>query len=173
MEAILTASKEPGFPAQIALVLSDNPQAKGLKTAAQANLASAVIPRSEYASRNDHETAIKAAIDAFDVDLVCLAGYRRILSGDFTRHYQNQLVNIHPSLLPKLKGLDTHQRAIDAGETEHGCTVHHVNAEVDGGKIVAQASVRVFADDTAEDLAARVLIEEHRLYPEVIRMLCT
>ena len=112
------------------------------------------------------------AIDAAGIDLICLAGFMRLLSADFTENYPNRLINIHPSLLPKFKGLDTHKRAIDAGETEHGCTVHFVNDEMDGGKTIAQARIAVLKNDTPDSLAARVLIEEHKLYPEVVHRLC-
>ena len=107
------------------------------------------------------------------IDLICLAGFMRLLSAKFTDRFAGKLINIHPSLLPKHKGLDTHQRALDAGDKIHGCTVHYVNAEMDGGEIIAQRQVKVMPDDTAESLAARVLKEEHKLYPEVIRQICS
>lgn len=171
MEAILKASNEPDYPAEITLVISDNPEAAGLETARTVKIDSFAFPRSDFTSKADHESAISNIIDSYDIDLVCLAGYMRILSAEFVTNYQGKLINIHPSLLPKFKGLDTHARAIEAGETEHGCTIHYVNAEMDGGKIIAQAKVPILPEDTPETLAARVLVEEHRLYPATIRNL--
>jgi len=171
MEAILVASKEADYPAEIVLVISDNNNAKGLATAADAGIRALAFDRRAYDTRADHEAAIAMAIDEAHADLVCLAGYMRILSADFTNRFEGRLINIHPSLLPKFKGLDTHQRALDAGESEHGCTVHYVNSEMDGGEIIAQAKVDILPDDTADTLQARVLVEEHKLYPKVIRNL--
>lgn len=168
MEAILAASGDTSYPAEICVVISDNKDAGGLQTARAANIEAHAIERSDYASRSDHEAAIKQAINMTGADLICLAGFMRILSVDFTKAYQGRLINIHPSLLPKYKGLDTHQRAINDGEREHGCTVHFVNSEMDGGEIIAQAKVPVFSQDTADTLSARVLIEEHKLYSKVI-----
>ncbi|MEM9277267.1 MAG: phosphoribosylglycinamide formyltransferase [Pseudomonadota bacterium] len=172
MEAILDATRQENYPAEVVLVISDNPEAKGLETAAEANIDAFAFARSDYSSKSHHEAAISETIDAYDIHLICLAGYMRILSADFTHRYENRIINIHPSLLPKFKGLDTHARAIQAGETEHGCTIHHVNAEMDGGEIIAQTTAPVLPDDTPDTLAARVLVEEHRLYPDTIRQLC-
>lgn len=168
MEAILEASRNKEFPAKIAIVISDNKDAKGLETAIKFGIEARSFVRSNYQDKASHEEAIMDAIDASGADLICLAGYMRILSSNFTKAYEGRLINIHPSLLPKFKGLDTHQRALDAGEKEHGCTVHFVNSEMDGGETIAQAKVPVLEGDTAETLAARVLIEEHKLYPKVI-----
>lgn len=168
MEAILKASQAPDYPARIVLVLSDNKNAKGLETARQAGIEAIGIERKDYTSKAGHEADIQKAIEACGADLVCLAGYMRILSAEFTRSLEGRLINIHPSLLPKFKGLDTHQRALDAGESEHGCTIHYVNAEMDGGEIIAQAKVPVLPGDDAQTLAERVLVEEHKLYPKVI-----
>lgn len=168
MEAILKASQAPDYPARIVLVLSDNKNAKGLETAQQAGIEAIGIERKDYTSKAGHEADIQKAIEACGADLVCLAGYMRILSAEFTRSLEGRLINIHPSLLPKFKGLDTHQRALDAGESEHGCTIHYVNAEMDGGEIIAQAKVPVLPGDDAQTLAERVLVEEHKLYPKVI-----
>ena len=168
MEAILAATHEPEYPATISIVISDNADAVGIETARKANIEAKAFQRSDYSSRAEHEKAIMQAIDDAGAELICLAGYMRILSAGFADKYQGRLINIHPSLLPKYKGLDTHQRALDAGETEHGCTVHFVNSEMDGGKIIAQAKVPVFKDDTADTLSARVLVEEHKLYSKVI-----
>lgn len=173
MEAILKATKQQHYPAAIALVISDNSDAPGLETAQNAGIATASFNRSEFTSKSEFENAIAKHIEAASTDLICLAGFMRLLSADFTDRFAGKLINIHPSLLPKHKGLDTHQRALDAGDEFHGCTVHYVNAEMDGGEIIAQRQVKVMPDDTAESLAARVLKEEHKLYPEVIRQICS
>jgi len=173
METIIEACEADDFPAAVALVISDNADAKGIHTAQQAGLKAIAFSRKDYASKTDHENAISGAIDEAEIDLICLAGYMRILSSDFTQRYSGKLINIHPSLLPKYKGLDTHKRALEAGETEHGCTIHYVNDEMDGGEIIAQTKVPVLGDDTPDTLANRVLVEEHRLYREVIHQLCT
>lgn len=171
MEAILNATKEETYPAEIVTVISDHADAKGLQTARAEGIDAIGIERKNYQSRAAHEAEIIKAIDQSGSTLICLAGYMRILSSDFTKRYEGRLINIHPSLLPKFKGLDTHVRAIDAGEYEHGCTIHYVNEEMDGGEIIDQARVPVLADDTGETLAARVLVEEHKLYPKVIARL--
>lgn len=168
MEAILASTRKPDYPAEICLVLSDNLDAAGLETARSADIEAIAFDRKNYANRSEHEAAIIKAIDTSKADLICLAGYMRILSADFTKAYEGRLINIHPSLLPKYKGLDTHQRALDAGDKQHGCTVHFVNSEMDGGEIIAQAKVPVLENDTAEKLSDRVLIEEHKLYSNVI-----
>lgn len=168
MEAILKASRNKEFPAKVTIVISDNAEAMGLETAIKAGIEARKFERKDYSDKASHEAAIMEAIGASGADIICLAGYMRILSADFTKAYEGRLINIHPSLLPKYKGLDTHQRALDAGDKEHGCTVHFVNSEMDGGEIIAQAKVPVLEDDTADTLAARVLIEEHKLYSNVI-----
>lgn len=171
MESILNASMDSAYPAKIAIVISDNRVAKGLETAIKNGIEARAIDRKDYSSKAEHEAAIIDVIDETGADLICLAGFMRILSEAFTNHYDGRLINIHPSLLPKFKGLDTHARAIEAGETEHGCTIHYVNAEMDGGEIIDQARVPVLEDDTPDKLAARVLVEEHKLYPKVIARL--
>jgi len=171
MEAILDASMDSSYPAKITLVISDNREAKGIETAIQNGIEARAFARDEFENRASHEAAIMSAIDASSAELICLAGYMRILSSDFTEHYEGRLINIHPSLLPKFKGLDTHNRAIEAGEKEHGCTIHYVNEQMDGGEIIEQAIVPVLENDTADALAARVLVEEHKLYPKVIERL--
>lgn len=168
MEAILNSSLDKEYPAKICLVLSDNVNAAGLETARSASIEAKAFERADYNSRSEHESAIMEAINVSGAELICLAGYMRILSADFTKAYDNRLINIHPSLLPKYKGLDTHQRALDAGDTEHGCTVHFVNSEMDGGEIIAQAKVPILENDTADTLSDRVLVEEHKLYSKVI-----
>lgn len=173
MEAIMAACKQQDYPAEVAMVVADKADAGGIETALDADIDAFVFKRSDYTDKQAHETAIRESVDAMNIDLLCLAGYMRLLSADFTNHYDGKLINIHPSLLPKFKGLNTHARVIEAGETEHGCTVHFVNAVMDEGEVIAQAKVPVLSDDTAESLAARVLIEEHKLYPSVIRDLCS
>lgn len=173
MVSILQATRDADYPAEIALVISDNCDAGGVELARSEGIKALCLERAEYSSKQDHEHAVAQAIDSHDIDLVCLAGYMRLLSGEFTNRYSNRLINIHPSLLPKFKGLDTHARAIAAGETEHGCTIHYVNAVMDGGEIIAQSRVDILPHDTPETLASRVLVEEHKLYPETIRRLCS
>lgn len=173
MAAILEATRDPAYPAEIVLVISDHENAGGLETALEADIPAFGFERQDYPTKNAHEKAIIEALLDHDIDLICLAGYMRLLSHDFTQQFSGKLINIHPSLLPLHKGLDTHARALAAGDREHGCTVHHVNAEMDGGEIIAQARVPVLDGDTAETLAARVLVEEHKLYPEVVRTLCS
>ncbi len=168
MAAILEASKANEYPAEIVLVLSDHPDAAGLLTARENGIPAIAIPRKDFDSKAEHEVAIRDTIDKADTDLICLAGFMRILSAEFVQTYEGRLINIHPSLLPKYKGLDTHARAIAAGDTEHGCTVHFVNAEMDGGEIIEQARVSISPDDTPDTLADKVLVEEHKLYPKVV-----
>lgn len=173
MAALIGASVAPNYPAQIVGVLSNIAGAAGLDLATAAGIATATIPHRNYSSKPAHEGAINAQLDAWRVDLVCLAGYMRLLTPGFAERWAGRLINIHPSLLPKYKGLDTHARAIAAGDTEHGCTVHFVTAEMDGGPIIAQARVPVLAGDTAEALARRVLAEEHKLYPKALAMVAS
>lgn len=168
MAALVEAAEAPGYPGEVVAVLSDQPDAAGLDFAAAEGIPARAFARKSYDSKAEHEAAFVAAIDDARADVVCLAGFMRVLSAEFVAHYAGRLVNIHPSLLPKFPGLDTHARAIAAGETRHGCTVHFVTAEVDAGPIIAQASVPVEPGDTPETLAARVLAEEHKLYPRAL-----
>lgn len=154
--------------AQIAAVISNRPDAAGLAWAKAQGIATRALDHKQYASREDFDAAMQAAIDAFQPDLVVLAGFMRILTPAFTRHYAGRMLNIHPSLLPAFPGLHTHQRAIEAGCKLAGCTVHFVTAELDHGPIAAQAAVPVLDSDTPESLAARVVQEEHRIYPAVV-----
>jgi phosphoribosylglycinamide formyltransferase-1 len=154
--------------AQIAAVISNRPDAAGLAWAKARGIATLALDHKQYASREDFDAAMQAAIDAFQPDLVVLAGFMRILTPAFTRHYAGRMLNIHPSLLPAFPGLHTHQRAIEAGCKLAGCTVHFVTAELDHGPIAAQAAVPVLDSDTPESLAARVVQEEHRIYPAVV-----
>ncbi len=169
MQALIDACAKPGFPASVVLVLSNEPCAAGLERAAAAGLETAVVGHRDFATRAAFEEALHARLCECEPDLVCLAGFMRILGSDFVRRWAGRIVNIHPSLLPALKGLDTHVRALEAGLSEHGCTVHFVTPELDDGPIILQAKVPVHPDDTAETLAARVLEQEHRIYPEAVR----
>lgn len=157
-------------PARPVLVLSNDPSAPGLALAAEMGVATAAVDHRTFkGDRAAFEAELIRVIDASAPDILCLAGFMRILTDRFTGHYAGRMLNIHPSLLPKYRGLHTHARAIEAGDTEAGCTVHEVTAELDGGPILGQARVPVLPDDTPDTLAARVLKQEHRLYPEVLR----
>lgn len=165
MEALIRASKAPDFPAKIVLVISDNPDAGGLGTARGEGIPARAISRKSYGSKHAHEKAIHDALEEFGVEIVCLAGFMRLLTGEFLEPWEGRIINIHPSLLPKHKGLDTHARAIEAGDSVHGCSVHHVTSGMDEGPVICQAEVPILPDDTADTLAAKVLVEEHRIYP--------
>ncbi|WP_372758804.1 phosphoribosylglycinamide formyltransferase [Litorivivens sp.] len=169
LQAFIDAAEQGELPADIAAVISNRPAAGGLERAAQAGIATAVVDHTGFANRDDFDAALRDTIDSFAPDLVVLAGFMRILGADFVRHFRGRMLNIHPSLLPKYPGLHTHQRAIDAGDTEAGATVHFVTEELDGGPPILQAQVPVKAGDTAELLAARVLEQEHRIYPLAAR----
>ena len=169
MVALAKACAAPDFPAKIVAVFSDKAEAAGLAKAEALGIPTAVFERRAYASKDLHEAAILEALAEIQPDIICLAGYMRLLSADFIRPYEGRMLNIHPSLLPLFPGLHTHQRAIDAGMAEAGCTVHIVTEGMDEGPVVAQARVPVLPGDTAETLAARVLVEEHRLYVEALR----
>ncbi|MDO8439490.1 MAG: phosphoribosylglycinamide formyltransferase [Telluria sp.] len=170
MEALVHAAKTEQWPARIAAVISNKADAKGLEFAASHGIPTAVVANKDFASRADFDAALQETIDRFAPDLVVLAGFMRILTPAFVEHYHGRLLNIHPSLLPKFPGLHTHQQALAAGELVHGATVHFVTAELDHGPVVAQASVDVLPGDTADTLAARVLVQEHQLYPRAIRL---
>lgn len=164
----LRAMIESDYPLDIALVISNKPDVGGLDIAEQADIPNKVIKHNEYPTRAAFEADLSLALEAADVDLVVLAGFMRILSPAFVTRFNGKVVNIHPSLLPKYPGLDTHQRAIDAGDSLAGASVHFVTDELDGGPLVAQVAVPVKGDDSAESLAARVLRMEHKLYPLVV-----
>ena len=166
----LVASMTADHPARPALVFSNAPQAGGIAWASAQGLATEVCDHRQFgADRAGFEAAITAQLAPYDIDIICLAGFMRKLTAGFTDAWSGRMINIHPSLLPKYKGLNTHARALAAGDTEHGCTVHEVTAALDDGPILGQARVPVLAGDTAEDLAARVLEQEHRLYPAVLQ----
>ncbi len=167
LQALIDAVAEGRIRGRIAAVLSNNPQAYGLERARRAGIPTEVVDHRDFPSRETFDRALAERIDRYRPDLVILAGFMRILTPEFVRHYQGRMLNIHPSLLPKYRGLDTHARALAAGEREHGVSVHFVTPELDGGPVIAQARVPVLPDDTPETLAARVLEREHRLYPLV------
>lgn len=165
MEALLAA----GIPARFAAVVSNRPDARGLAIAAGFGVPTAVVDHQAYSERRDFDAALRGVIDRHSPDLVVLAGFMRVLGDDFVRHYRGRLMNIHPSLLPLFPGLNTHRRALEAGVKIHGCTVHFVTPDLDSGPIVIQAAVPVLEQDDEEALAARVLAQEHRIYPQAVR----
>ncbi len=172
LQAIIDACKLGEIPADVVAVISNKANVYGLERATRAGIANKVLSHKNFATREDYDQALVAAIDEFNPDLVVLAGFMRILTPYFVQHFSGKLLNIHPSLLPKYQGLNTHQRAIDAKDTEHGVSVHFVTEELDGGPVILQAKVPIFAQDTADDLASRVHEQEHRIYPLVIKWFC-
>jgi phosphoribosylglycinamide formyltransferase-1 len=171
MLALAKAASEPDFPAEIVGVISDKADAGGLAKAAALGIPTFSFARKDYDSKDAHEAAILSALEGLSPDIICLAGYMRLLSAAFINRYEGRIINIHPSLLPLFPGLHTHQRAIDAGMVEAGCTVHFVTEGMDEGPVILQAKVPVLPGDTAEALAARVLVEEHRTYPVALRLI--
>ena len=169
LQALVDAAADPGFPAQIVLVLSNVSGAAGLDRANRAGIATAVISHKAHPNREAFDEAVRARIEASGARLVCLAGFMRLLSAGFVEAFRDRLINIHPSLLPAFAGLRVHERVIEAGETRSGCTVHFVRAETDAGPIMIQAAVPVEPADTPETLAARVLEQEHVIYPRAVR----
>ena len=170
MAALIAASRDPGYPAEIVMVVSNRPDAAGLALARDAGVAALAIDHQPFrGDRAAHEAAIDAVLRQEGVEIVCLAGYMRLLTPMLVDAWQGQMLNIHPSLLPAFPGLDTHARALAAGAKLHGCTVHLVTQAMDEGPILAQAAVPVLAGDTAEALAERVLAQEHRIYPLALR----
>ncbi|WP_085314488.1 phosphoribosylglycinamide formyltransferase [Derxia lacustris] len=173
MEAIVRAAREQDWDsacnARIAAVISNRPGAAGLAIAAQHGIATAELDHRSFADRAAFDAALAQLIDGYEPTLVVLAGFMRVLTPGFVMHYEGRMVNIHPSLLPAFTGLHTHERALEAGVKLHGATVHYVTAELDHGPIVAQAAVPVLPGDTPDDLAARVLAQEHRMYPAAVR----
>ena len=169
LQALINSIAHDGNPARIAAVISNRADAYGLERAKQAGIATAVLDHKQFDGREAFDAALVEAIDAFDPQLVVLAGFMRILTPGFVRHYAGRLLNIHPSLLPKYKCLHTHQRALEAGDSEHGCSVHFVSEELDGGPMVVQAVVPVQSDDSPSSLAQRVHEQEHVIYPLAVR----
>ncbi|MFT5644206.1 MAG: phosphoribosylglycinamide formyltransferase-1 [Janthinobacterium sp.] len=171
MEALVRAARDERWPASIKAVISNRRDAEGLKFAAQHGITTAVVANADYLTRTEFDAALQTVIDSFAPDLVLLAGFMRILTPAFVAHYAGRMLNIHPSLLPNFPGIKTHRQALADGALEHGATVHFVTAELDHGPVVAQAAVPVLAGDTEETLAARVLEQEHMLYPRAVRAL--
>jgi phosphoribosylglycinamide formyltransferase-1 len=176
MAALIEAAKNPAYPAEIVLVLSNIPDAGGLQTAKAACIETAVIDHKQFGKdgkldRAAFEDAMQNTLDRHNIEIVCLAGFMRILTAGFVERWRGRMINIHPALLPAFKGLDTHKRALEAKVAQHGATVHFVVPEMDSGPIILQGAVEVRPDDTEAALAARVLAVEHRIYPEALKML--
>jgi phosphoribosylglycinamide formyltransferase-1 len=172
LQAIIDACKLPDYPGSVVGVISNKTDAYGLTRAKDANIETVALSHKDFEDRESYDQALMSKIDLFKPDVIVLAGFMRILTPAFVQHYQGKLINIHPSLLPKYQGLNTHQRAIDAGDAEHGVSVHFVTEELDGGPVILQAKVPIFDGDTSEDLAERVHEQEHRIYPLVVKWLC-
>lgn len=171
LQSLIDAAGQPGYPAQIALVISNVPDVEGLRRAERAGIATRTVNHKSFASKADFEDALHAELAAAGVELVCLAGFMRLLTEGFTSRWHDKLINIHPSLLPAFKGLDTHQRALDAGVRFGGCTVHFVRPAMDDGPIIVQAAVPILAGDDERSLTQRVLAEEHRIYPLAVKLI--
>lgn len=172
LQALIDACKQSDYPGEIVGVISNKADAYGLERAKQANIAQQALDHKNYETRELYDQALVKAIDVYQPDVVVLAGFMRILTAEFVQHYQGRLINIHPSLLPKYQGLHTHQRALDAGDDEHGVSVHFVTEELDGGPVILQAKIPIFPGDNADDLASRVHEQEHRIYPLVVKWFC-
>lgn len=173
LQALIEHCAKPEASAEVALVLANEPAAPGLERARAAGIAAEVVDHRDFAGRDRFEQAIDDRLRARDVELICLAGFMRVLSPAFVERWWNRALNVHPSLLPAFRGLDTHRRALQAGVRVHGCTVHFVRAELDAGPIVVQGAVPVHPDDTPETLAARVLEVEHRCYPLALELVAS
>lgn len=171
LAALIDACANPDFPAEIGLVISNKASAQGLARAHQAGIETQIFDHKAYASRAEFDINMTKAMEDCGTELVCLAGFMRLLSDEFCDHWKDRMINIHPSLLPSFKGLDVQQAAIDAGVRFSGCTVHYVRKEMDTGPIIVQAAVPVMQDDTADTLAKRILVEEHKIYPQAVRLI--
>lgn len=172
LQAIMDAVDTGQINGRIEAVLSNKADAFGLERARNAQIPALVLQHTDYASREAFDEAMIAQIDRYQPDLIVLAGFMRILSAGFVKHYQGRMLNIHPSLLPKYKGLHTHQRALDAGDKEHGCTVHFVTEELDGGPLAVQGKVSIDMDDSTETLQQKVHKVEHKIYPLAVEWFC-
>ncbi len=172
LQALIDACAAPDYPALIALVISNQADAYGLERARMADIPAVVIPQASHSSRSAFDSEIDAQLRAHAIDIVCLAGFMRILTPEFVSRWQGRMINIHPSLLPHYKGLNTHARVLAAGDPVHGCTVHHVVPELDGGPIILQSKVAVLPGDTVDTLAARVQQQEHIIFPAALKLLC-
>ncbi len=171
LQALIDACADPDYPGEIALVISNRPKAAGLERAGKAGIPREVIDHKDFDNREDFEAALNQALRSAKIDYICLAGFMRVLTHGFASDWRGRLINIHPSLLPSFEGLHVHERMIEAGVKIAGCTVHFVSAEVDNGPIIGQAAVPVLPGDDADSLAARILEQEHRLYPACLRLL--
>ncbi|MBT3990366.1 MAG: phosphoribosylglycinamide formyltransferase [Rhodospirillaceae bacterium] len=171
LQSLIDATQDPNFPAEIVTVITNVPDVAGLDRATKANIPTTVINHKDFDGRAPFEDALHAALQEAGVELVCLAGFMRLLTDGFVNRWLDRMINIHPSLLPSFKGLHTHERAIKAGVRFSGCTIHFVRPEMDDGPIIAQAAVPIRQDDTADSLAARVLVEEHKIYPLAVRLI--
>ena len=172
LQAIIDACKLEDYPGEVVGVISNIPTAYGLTRAKDANIQTSTLSHKDFTTREEYDQSLIQVIDGYKPDVIVLAGFMRILTPAFVQHFQGKLLNIHPSLLPKYQGLNTHQRAIDAGDTVHGVSVHYVTEELDGGPVILQAKVPIFKGDTADDLASRVHEQEHRIYPLVVKWCC-
>ncbi len=168
MTSLLEAARAPDYPAEIGLVLSNRPDAGGVTRADEAGIATCIVDHKAFPDREAFEQAMDAALVEAGIELICLAGFMRVLTPWFVRRWEGRMLNIHPSLLPLFRGTQTHRQALDAGVRVHGCSVHFVVPELDAGPIVAQACVPVLPGDDEKALAARVLVEEHRIYPQAL-----
>lgn len=173
LQAIIDSVQNGAIDGRVSAVISNKPGVYGLERATRANIPAIAIDHTQFASRSDFEQALIQTIDQYQPDLVVLAGFMRILSSEFVQHYLGTMLNIHPSLLPKYPGLDTHKRVLENGDKEHGTSVHFVTAELDGGPIIAQRSIHVTADDTEQTLQQKIQQQEHKLYPEVVSWFCS
>ncbi len=171
LQALIDACAAPDFPARIGLVISNKASAYGLERARAANIQTLVFDHKAYSNRADFDGEMTKAMEADKTELICLAGFMRLLSDAFCDYWRDRMINIHPSLLPAFKGLNVQQAAIDAGARFSGCTVHYVRKEMDTGPIIVQAAVPVMDDDTADTLAARILVQEHKIYPQAVRLI--
>jgi phosphoribosylglycinamide formyltransferase-1 len=172
LQAIIDACTSTDYPGDIVGVISNKADAYGLTRAKEADISALALSHKDFETREEYDHELIKKIDGYSPDFIVLAGFMRILTPHFVQHFQGKLVNIHPSLLPKYQGLNTHQRAIDAGDNVHGVSVHFVTEELDGGPVILQAKVPVFEGDNSDDLAARVHEQEHRIYPLVVKWLC-
>lgn len=172
LQAIIDSVKSDAIEGRISAVISNRPGVFGLERAAKAGIPAITVDHTKFNSRADFEHALSQTIDQYQPDVLVLAGFMRILSSEFVQHYLGKMLNIHPSLLPKYPGLNTHRRVLENGDKEHGTSVHFVTAELDGGPIIAQRSIHVTADDTEESLQQKIQQQEHKLYPEVVSWLC-
>lgn len=173
LQALLDAATADDYPAEIVLVISNNEEAFGLARAEKAGIPTVTIPHGNFPTREAFDAVVDATLRTHSIELVCLAGFMRILSPEFVRAWQRKIINIHPSLLPDYKGMNTHQRVLEAGEKRHGCTVHWVSEELDSGAIIAHAALDILPSDTAATLQQRVHALEHSVYPAALRAVAT